>query len=60
MSKIITKKLSRSEFNNAVIEAEKFTPKLGIKKIDSCIYYSYIDKNHNIIKLICEDYVKTA
>lgn len=55
MSKIIKKTLTREEFNKTVEAAEKLVLKLGIKKIDSCVYYSYIDKNENIVQLTCDE-----
>ena len=55
MKNIIIKNLTREQFNKLVERAEKELPKLGIKKIDSVIEYSYIDKNNVIIKLICNE-----
>lgn len=60
MNKIITKKLKREDFNKIVEEIERTsTHKLGIKKVESCVFYSYIDKNFNTIKLICDEYGNT-
>lgn len=55
MPKVITKILKRDKFNKEVLKAEEGVQKLGIKKIDTCVYYSYIDNNGNTIKLICDE-----
>lgn len=55
MPKTVTKILKREKFNLEVTKAEKEKTKLGIKKIDLCVYYAYTATNGDTIKLICDE-----
>lgn len=55
MREIKIKYLPREKFNEFIKLLESKEIKLGVKKIDGLIEYSYIDEHKTRIKIVCDE-----